>query len=140
MDRRNFITAASTAIAAGGVAAYAKPDTPVADEPNLPKWWRDTVGTSEADPHPEWLNEWRRIEKDWQLYVEDSPEEKASWAARENLSRKLANTQATTTAGLAAQFSWMKEDLGYHIEDNISSEFSNCLKVLEAGFKIASAA
>ena len=87
-----------------------------------------------TDPHPEWFAEWKRIEKDWMHLVEDSPEQKAAWDAREDLAIALANTKATTVAGLAAQFAWLKEDVGYYLTEMVGVDLDNALNVIEAGF------
>lgn len=63
-----------------------------------------------ADPHPAWLDEWRRTEDAWVAAGEETPEADAVWARRTKLGELLATTPATSLAGAAAQLSWVMED------------------------------
>lgn len=93
--------------------------------------------TSAQDPHVAWLQEFRKADAHSKAQVEDTPEEKAAEAERERLCVLLAQTKATTFAGLAAQFAWFREDLGYIFNDQVGDQYAGVIDLIDAGFKEA---
>ena len=67
-------------------------------------------------------------------YDDDTPEQDAAWEKRESFARLIANTQATTIEGAAAQFEWFDRDICVdEVRGNMGDDFANCIDVIQAG-------
>ena len=95
------------------------------------------TGAASTDPHPAWLAEFIKADQNiiaGSLDPDDSKED-ALWRERDKYCLLLAQTKATTTEGLAAQFAWFKRDLGYIIEDTAGDPYSGVMGLIETTLK-----
>ncbi|MEM9584551.1 MAG: hypothetical protein AAGA08_15685 [Pseudomonadota bacterium] len=85
---------------------------------------------NKTDPHAAWLNEWRSEMECLEPVEEDSPEEAMHSNHRHELGALLANTPATTPAGLVAKLEWFKEDLGDLVTTMVGDDLNSCINTL----------
>ena len=116
MDRRTFIASAAVVPIAGSAMP-------------LP-----------VDPIVGWVKSWRKAYNEYLEAEEadgggnfDCPacvEAQARYREYEHL---ICATQATTLEGLAAQFSYFQEDLGYFVTENLSEPYSGIIAKIQNG-------
>ena len=112
MKRRDFLRAAPATLIASALPVSAMATT---------------------DPIPAWFAEWQGSHHDWMNLTEGTPEEQAASDRAEELAKLIANTKATSTAGIIAQFAWFKQDLGDYVTSMVSESYAGVLDNLEAG-------
>ena len=97
------------------------------------------VASKSDDPHVAWLEQWRSAREKELLLIEEmgseTPASEVMGDIAEDLSLKLANTQATTFEGLRAQYHWFMEDLGeLYIREGAGSNHSGCIDLITRTF------
>jgi hypothetical protein len=115
LNRRAFVATAICAPAAPALAA--------------------TAEFAALDPLPRWLEEWKRVDKAWLKFPDDSVEADLAWSERERLCLLLCSTKATTIEGASAQFEYFKEDLGLYVMEMVGSDFQGVLETIHSGLK-----
>lgn len=91
-----------------------------------------------AKPHdqfPEWFAEWKSlfIALNESSLKDDTPEEKAAYAALNKFAIQISRTQATTAESIAAQIQWFEEDIGYYVLENVDNNRGRIFATLLSG-------
>lgn len=84
-----------------------------------------------ADPHPEWLAQWRiaRAAVNDRSFPDDC-ENHPLWPVFEDMENRIANTPAHTPAGMAAQLSLIIEEEGFCLSDPIKQTLHKLAEIL----------
>lgn len=83
----------------------------------------------DADPHPEWLALWRVARaavNTGPLDADDHP----LWGQYEDLTTRIMETPATTTAGVAAQLMLLAEEQAFGLTDAATTALHRAVAVL----------